>query len=156
VEEDPQETFRRVRLQGEFERMLWAVVQTALLSGAVRLVAAVAAAFGAPFSLGGALAATGAALGFAAIVFLSGFIAVAVAGAPVARYLDREDILAQWPFYALGAASAAAATTLLGAFPTFERPERLFYIAPGLIAAHLYARSRIARRRRAEAARTLH
>lgn len=156
MNEDPKESLRHARLQGEFELMLWAVVQTALVSGLVRLVISIAEAVGRDFSAGGMAFAIGASFGLAAIVFLAGFIAVAVAGAPLAGYLDREEIQAHWPFYALGAIAAAAAAALLGVFATFERPERLAYVAPGLLAAHLYARDRRKRRGGQHPPRSVH
>jgi hypothetical protein len=155
VRDDPQDAFARLRLQSEFERMLWAVVQAALIAGIVRLAIALLALLAGRSSVSGALGGAVASFEIAAIVFLAGFLAVAVAGAPLARYLDAGKIGLAWPFYALGAAAAFCAMALLSALPSYDSPYRIIYAAPGLLAAHLYACDRAARRARS-ASRALH
>ena len=137
-----EERLRRARLQGEFERMLWAVVQAALLAGAARAVFAFVVLLLGRRSLVAFAGDLGDAVAFAFVVFLSGFVAVAAIGAPLARWQDKERRREDWPFYVLALAGYAAATALLGRMPELHAPWRILFCLPALAAAFLYTRER--------------
>jgi hypothetical protein len=122
--------------------MLWAVVQAALLAGAARaFVAVVMLLIGrrGPVAFAGDL---GDAVAFAFVVFLSGFIAVAAIGAPLARWQDKERRREDWPFYVLALGAYAVAAALLGRMPELHAPQRILFCLPALAAAFLYAKER--------------
>jgi membrane protein implicated in regulation of membrane protease activity len=142
MQDDHEEQLRRARTQGEFERMLWSVVQAALIAGAARAAVAIAMLLSSRRSLIGLASDLGDAVIFAFVVFLAGFAAVAAVGAPLARWQDKEGRRDDWPFFLLALGAYAAATALLGRMPELHAPWRILFCAPALAAAYLYTRER--------------
>ena len=100
----------------------------------------------------------GSTLTYAFVVFLTGFLAAVMVGAPLFQVLEKRKIRKAWPYFvAAGFVEIIFCLLVLGAIPDFLRAPVALSVslaAPGFIVAALFARRMRPLWRQAEAAET--
>lgn len=114
-----------------FEKMIASALTATALAAAIRF------AMGLGGDIGAAL--LGAAT-FALLFFFAAFGASVAVGVPLYLQLERMKLRAAWPYALAAALVSIAILAAVGAAPAFEAPWRALYVAPGVIAALLFAR----------------
>lgn len=130
-----------VRANIVFEKMIVSVLTVAAIAGAAHFLLDVAARLiGGALSLAGVGGALFGAISFVFLFFLAGFAAALAIGIPLFKSLERAKIRKVWPYALAAFAVSLGVLAAAGLAPSFEAPARALYLAPGLAAAHLFAR----------------
>ncbi len=142
VEVSNERIYAEVRANIAFEQMVVAVLISALISGACLLVVnnVILIAKGG-WRLADALVTSLGAVQATFFIFLFGFAAAIVVGAPLFKALEKIRYRRVWPY---GVAAVAVQYVILaislGRPPTLDTPAGLLFFAPGLMAAFLFGR----------------
>ena len=114
-----------------FEKMIASVLTATALAAVIRFAIGIGDGIGS--------AALGAAT-FALLFFFAAFGASVAVGVPLYLQLEKMKLRAAWPYALAAALVSLLILAAVGAAPAFEAPWRALYVAPGVIAALLFAR----------------